>query len=375
MTELYLIRHAQAEGNRYHMMQGHWDGGVTALGRRQIEDLAERFRALPFDAVYSSDLYRARLTADAAARRQHLRVRELFALREINIGPWEGKFFGDLERSEPEAVARFLGDPDNWAIEGAETYADVTARAYPALEAIARAHEGQRVAVVSHGITIRCLLAKILGLPLKDTRQLPTAGNTAVSRLVWENGRFTAESINDDSHLSEQNRVSWRRAGDLRTEPLDLKAERAYYCGCYADAWRFAHGDLAGFAPEPYLDAACEHQKHRPGSVLRFFNGDESAGLLDLDPLRGRGAGYGWISLLYLKPAYRGRGCGVQLLARAYSLFRGEGRRSLRLYVAEDNGTALAFYRREGFSAIGSEAGSHGRLLLMEKKLGVRDDV
>ena len=43
--------------------------------------------------------------------------------------------------------------------------------------------------------------------------------------------------------------------------------------------------------------------------------------------------------------------------------------------MAEDNGTALAFYRREGFSAIGSEAGSHGRLLLMEKKLGVRDDV
>ena len=37
MTEIYLIRHAQAEGNRYHMMQGHWDGGVTALGRRQID--------------------------------------------------------------------------------------------------------------------------------------------------------------------------------------------------------------------------------------------------------------------------------------------------------------------------------------------------
>ena len=37
MTEIYLIRHAQAEGNRYHMMQGHWDGGVTALGRLYIQ--------------------------------------------------------------------------------------------------------------------------------------------------------------------------------------------------------------------------------------------------------------------------------------------------------------------------------------------------
>ena len=42
MTELYLIRHTQAEGNLYRMMQGHWDGNVTALGWREIEALAER---------------------------------------------------------------------------------------------------------------------------------------------------------------------------------------------------------------------------------------------------------------------------------------------------------------------------------------------
>ena len=68
MTEIYLIRHTQAEGNRYRIMQGHWDGGVTATGLKQIELLAERFRDLPVDAVYSSDLYRARLTATAITR-------------------------------------------------------------------------------------------------------------------------------------------------------------------------------------------------------------------------------------------------------------------------------------------------------------------
>ena len=56
MTEIYLIRHTQAEGNRYRIMQGHWDGGVTARGERQIELLAARFREIPVDAVYSSDL-------------------------------------------------------------------------------------------------------------------------------------------------------------------------------------------------------------------------------------------------------------------------------------------------------------------------------
>ena len=374
MTELYLIRHAQAEGNRYHMMQGHWDGGVTSLGRRQIEDLAERFRETPLDAVYASDLYRALVTAGAAAGWKGLPVQPLPALREINVGPWEGRFFGDLQWQQPEAIRRFLLDPDSWSLEGAETYADVTARAYPALEAIARRHEGQRVAVCSHGITIRCLLSKILGVSLAETRNLPIAANTAVSLLRWEGGRFTAEYINDDSHLRESNRVTWRRAGDLRGMPLDLRADRDYYEKCYTDAWLFAHGDLDGFAPEPYFEAARGHLRVQPGAVLRFYEGETPAGLLDMDPLRGRHAGFGWISLLYLEPDYRGRGCGVQLLARAYSLYRALGRRSIRLHAAEDNRTALAFYEREGFHRIGSERGGHGQVLLMEKKLGVRDD-
>ena len=63
MTEIYVIRHVQAEGNLYRHMQGHWDGDVTALGRRQRDALAERFRDISVDAVYSSDLYRARFTA------------------------------------------------------------------------------------------------------------------------------------------------------------------------------------------------------------------------------------------------------------------------------------------------------------------------
>lgn len=374
MTEIYLIRHAQAEGNRYHMMQGHWDGGVTALGRRQIEELAERFRGIPLDAVYASDLYRARLTAGAAARWGRLPIRTDPALRELNVGPWEGRFFGDLKWEDPESIRLFITDPDAWRLDGAETCADVTRRAWPALEAIARRHEGQRVAVVSHGVTIRCLLSRILGISLKEVSQLPISGNTAVSLLHWEDGRFAAEYINDVSHLSEGSRITWRRAGDLRGAPLSPREDRVYYESCYADAWRFAHGDLEGFSPEPYFEAARGHLRVRPEAVLRFYEDEQSAGLLDLDPLRGKRCGCGWVSLLYLEPAYRGKGCGVQLLARAYSFFKAEGRNALRLHVAEDNETALAFYLREGFRQIGSEGGGHGKLLLMEKKLGVRDD-
>ena len=103
--------------------------------------------------------------------------------------------------------------------------------------------------------------------------------------------------------------------------------------------------------------------------MLRLYLGEEPVGLVDLDTLRGRHAGYGWVSLLYLCPEYRYQGYGPQALARAIFHFRRLGRRSLRLHAAEENASALAFYRKEGFRQLSYENGSLGKLLLMEKSL------
>ncbi len=62
-TTLYLIRHAQAEGNLYRRCQGWYDSLITETGYRQIAALAERFKDVKIDAVYSSDLFRTRTTA------------------------------------------------------------------------------------------------------------------------------------------------------------------------------------------------------------------------------------------------------------------------------------------------------------------------
>ena len=162
MTELYLIRHAQAEGNLYRMMQGHWDGEVTRQGYSQIRALADRFRSIPLDAIVSSDLHRAAVTADGI-RKHHanLSIRYDDRLREIDLGPWTACFFGDLIHEREADLQRFLNDGENWKIDGAETFAEVRDRAFRCLEEIAEAHEGQTVAVVSHGITIRCILWKL----------------------------------------------------------------------------------------------------------------------------------------------------------------------------------------------------------------------
>lgn len=370
MTEIYLIRHAQAEGNLYRMMQGHWDGDVTELGRRQIDALALRMKDQPLDALYSSDLYRTRLTASAITRYHDIPMQFSQKLREINMGPWETRFFADIMHEDPANMERFIFSPDTWKIEGAETYADVTARAYPYLESIARENEGRRVAVVSHGVTIRCLLSRALGIDLRNTEALPICRNTAISKLIWDGGKFTAEYINDHAHILPLGSSPWNSTEDLRGEAIDPAENRAWYESCYADAWRAAHGSLEGFTPELYSAAAIDHARRYKGAVQRICSGDEAVGLVDLDTGKGEGAGYGWISLIYLAPEYRNKGYGVQLLARAMTVYMGLGRKALRLTVAKENAAALRFYERHGFEVLSTQAGG---LLLMEKKLGRRE--
>ena len=370
MTEIYLIRHAQAEGNLYRMMQGHWDGDLTELGLKQAEELGHRFENIHIDAVYSSDLRRTRLTIEPVCRRHRLALNTDKRLREINVGPWETGFFADISYETPELMRKFIADQESWYLEGAETYMQVQKRAFEALCELAAAHDGQSIAIASHGITIRCILSKISGISINDGVKLPVFGNTAVTRLFYDKGSFTIDYMNDSSHLDGMEIPQWGKASMLRTESFDPASDKDYYCACYEDAWLSAHGSLECFTPGPYYRSAIEHYALNSRAVQRVFDGDKSAGLIDLDTQRGAHAGYGWISLIYLKEEYRRRGCGIQLLARAMVLYRALGRKSLRLHVAEDNTDALAFYRRWGFEEISREGNSLGSLILMEKPIG-----
>jgi probable phosphoglycerate mutase len=192
----------QAEGNLYRHMQGHWDGDVTSLGRLQRDALAERFRDIPVDAVYSSDLYRARFTATAVTKyHPQLSIRPDRRLREINVGPWEALPFANCIWEQPELFETFMHDPEHFYLAGAETYHQVQARALEALKEIAAAHPDSTVVITTHGITIRCMLTGLLGISLNDTETVPIFANTGLAHLLYEDGRFTVDTLNHVSHL------------------------------------------------------------------------------------------------------------------------------------------------------------------------------
>lgn len=370
MTEIYVIRHVQAEGNLYRLMQGHWDGDVTALGEKQRDALSLRFRDIPVDAVYSSDLWRARFTASAITRFHDLPIRCDRRLREINVGPWETRPFANLLWEQPELMDTFLHDSANFCLPGAETFQDVRERVLEALYEIAAANEGRTVVITTHGVAIRCMLTTLLGVPLNDRETVPIFHNTGVSHLRFESGRFTVDTVDDISHLPPELAQNASAVTTLRHVCVDPGQHRALYERCYADAWMAAHGNLNGFEPAPYYHAARDHYRRDSEAISLLYDGDRFAGLIDLDTARGEHAGYGWVSLLYLCPEYRGRGLGVQLLGRVLTKYRTLGRRAVRLYAAEDNTAALAFYRANGFTELSRAPGANGDLLLMEKQPG-----
>ncbi len=379
MTNIYLIRHAEAEGNLYRRAQGQYNALITPLGRSQIALLAERFRETPIDALYSSDLIRTQSTASAILKyHPELTIQTDPRLREINVGVWEDVPWGNLSRDWPEQMELFARDPERYQVPGSEHFGAVVERMVTVLTELAEKHDGQTIAAFSHGMAIRALLCHLMGLSSEQVIQVPHGDNTAVHLLHYENGKFTIEYYNDNRHLTDEastfaRQVWWRKetGGNEDTDnavfdPLDPSAEAALYTRCYAETWRASHGDLAGFNESVYLAMAKTHAALDPQQLVQMRCGGEFVGLIELDRERAAQEKAGWISLIFCEQAYRRRRLGIQLLGHAVSYFRARGYEKLRLHVSQTNTEAIGFYERCGFRTLQSVQGVGGDLWLME---------
>jgi broad specificity phosphatase PhoE len=189
---VHLARHGESDWNATGRWQGHADRPLTELGRRQAAELAKRLAGVRLDAVYSSDLRRARETAEPVAERHGLEVRALPALREVDVGAWSGLSRPEVERRYPEAFARWRRGGQGW--KDGETYEEMTERVVDAVLEIGAAHPDGEVLVVAHGGPIRALHAVALGLKISEHRRMkPAAANAKLSHLLVEDGRLTVE--------------------------------------------------------------------------------------------------------------------------------------------------------------------------------------
>lgn len=155
-----LARHGETDDNRQPLrFQGWRDTPLNDTGRRQAAELAERVAGLGVRALWSSDLIRARETAEIVGAGLGLEVRLDARLREANRGLWEGRLFDDVAREEPERFAAWMQAGDQWRFPGGESLQEQQDRVAACVEEV-RATGELPALVVCHGGSIRVMLCR-----------------------------------------------------------------------------------------------------------------------------------------------------------------------------------------------------------------------
>jgi broad specificity phosphatase PhoE len=190
VTTILLARHGESDWNRSQRWQGFADRPLTDLGRRQAAELAARLGETELDTIYSSDLRRARETAEIVARSKGLDVHATPDLREVDVGSWSGLTRAQAEAQFPERYLRWLRGGEGW--EDGETYEQMSERVVAAVQRIAALHDGGRVLVVAHGGSIRAVHAAALGLDVHSYRRIQRVEpNATLSAVCVEDDRFS----------------------------------------------------------------------------------------------------------------------------------------------------------------------------------------
>ncbi len=184
MTEMWLVRHGQTDWNLAGIYQGQSDIPLNETGIEQAKTLAQSLAGTHFDAIYSSDLLRARQTAEIIARQFDLPVVTDPRLREIRQGVWEGMTIQEVKR---KYAPDFTRDAEQITIpraEGAESLAEVITRMVEVANEIYDRHNGHRVLLASHGLAVAVLYLTANKMPIRDIyHHIPDNGQHLVIRL------------------------------------------------------------------------------------------------------------------------------------------------------------------------------------------------
>lgn len=202
MSSIYLVRHGQTDWNVAHRFQGQTDVPLNAMGIAQAHATANFLKDKTFDSIYTSDLSRARLTAEIIAE-HHEAARSLDErLREIHFGIWEGWTFEQIKANDPDSHARWLADP-TYRPEGAETGIQMATRITAFLEYLRESYsEDDTVLLVAHGGTLQVLVSIALGLQ-PGMRWRFSFKNAAVSKMYLFDDRATLATLNTQHFLTD----------------------------------------------------------------------------------------------------------------------------------------------------------------------------
>lgn len=204
MARLILVRHGETEWNRLSRYQGQTDIELNETGIRQAHRAAERLARERVNAIYSSDLKRARQTAEIIAAKHEVgAVHESSLLREMHFGDFEGLTFDQIE----ERFQLIFSASPSWRSRGphvrapnGESIADLAERLQRFWEELAKHGPEETLLIVAHGGPIQVLICHLLGIGLEHWWQIRLSGASISILDTYPQGTSLA-LLNSTSHL------------------------------------------------------------------------------------------------------------------------------------------------------------------------------
>lgn len=385
MTTVYIIRHAEAEGNVYRRCHGQYDSLLTPRADEQLPCLAKRFENVPLDAVYASDLFRARTTAKAVAEAHGLTVEIRPVLREIDMGDWEDVPWAELSRLWPEEYAVWRARPWDAVPPHGESVMQAGRRMLDGVRGLVRENEGKSIAVVTHGSAIRGALTIAHGFAPEQMGEIGWGDNTCVAKFEFD-GPDKLEVVyeNDASHLPQQlstfASIGWTDNKGVpttpqiwfrRADPMDT-ADADKIVAFMRELHRNAYGTDEALDPDALLRDVERAQRMSPRSVtFGCLESGEEVALIYLKTFYDDEPDVGLVGGFCIDETYRGCGLGGQILGQAISVYRMLGKTYLCAHAAEKNARAQGFYHKFAFEQRGTYEDENGLHYRMFKKIGI----
>ena len=195
-----MVRHGQTQWNASRRFQGRTDVALSDTGRQQARAIAQALRDEPFTHAFSSDLRRARETAQTIAEfHEGLHVRADERLREFDFGAWEGLTWVQIVERWPELLEREATAARLYAPAGGEQFSDVVARVDSFLRDVRALGPDARVLAVAHAGVLHAAVAALRPEGVdQEGLVFSTAGFT---RFAMDGPRARIITLNDVSHL------------------------------------------------------------------------------------------------------------------------------------------------------------------------------
>lgn len=197
---LILVRHGSTANNAERRFTGQSDAPLSPLGLRQAQALATALAAEHFDLIVSSDLSRARATAELVVAHHHAPLCFDPDLREVAVGTWEGRDYEEVAAEDGATLARWEANSAAIAPPGGETIPRLRDRAAEAIARCEANYPAGRVLCVTHGALIGALLCHLLALPLRHRIKF-RYDNAGITEVDLGAARGMLVRLNDTSHL------------------------------------------------------------------------------------------------------------------------------------------------------------------------------